>query len=244
MASVNELNSFYQKFKCLVSSNVKASLKLDCENGKAVVSLTAELENIEKTSPFPPHSRESYASVVHKQNRSPSYFRRRQRRQEARQNNIGNVDAAHQETSAENMDTAAEEAADVVAVEEVNTQSLWAEKANVTDNYTEEVIVRGIKSLENYDTFIYTYRDNMKCSVADEAVDFIENSLSKNFDQSKVKVTDRMYQILRPRQMDENEIEIKLNLKKNNWLVERSARKIQMCTEDAPVYVSLKDIAR
>ena len=84
----------------------------------------------------------------------------------------------------------------------------------------------------------------MKCSIADEAIDFIENSLSKTFDQSKVKVTDRMHQILRPRQMDENEIEIKLNLKKNNWLVECSARRIQTGSVDAPVYVSLKDIVR
>ena len=78
MASANELDSFYQKFRCLVNSNVKAFLKLDCENGKAVVSLSAEIENIEETSVFPPYSWESYASVVHKRNRSPSFFRRRQ----------------------------------------------------------------------------------------------------------------------------------------------------------------------
>ena len=83
----------------------------------------------------------------------------------------------------------------------------------------------------------------MKCSIADEAIDFMESSLNKNFEDSKVKMSDRVYQIMKPMQMEE-EIEIEVNLKKNNWLVERSARRIQTGSVDAPVYVSLKDIVR
>ena len=141
MATANELDSFYQKFKSLVNGNVKATLKVDCEHGKAVVSLTAEIGYIEKKCPYPSQSRASYASVIHRQSRSPSYFRRRERRQEAR-NKVENVDALHQKTY---LDTAAEEAADdvegSVLNSELNTQKLWAEKANVADTHTEKVVV-------------------------------------------------------------------------------------------------------
>ena len=74
----------------------------------------------------------------------------------------------------------------------------------------------------------------MKGSIADEAIDFMESSLTKNFEDSKVKMSDRVYQIMKPIGTEE-EIEIEVNLKKNNWLVERSAKRIQTCSEDAPV---------
>ena len=59
-----------------------------------------------------------------------------------------------------------------------------------------------------------------------------------------MKNQDRVYQIFSPKHVEDNDIEVRLNLKKKNWLVERSARKIQTGNVDAPVYVSLKDIVR
>ena len=156
-----------------------------------------------------------------------------------------------QKTNIEVIDAVAEEAInEKVAVEAavvnvgLNSKSLWAEKEAITENGTEQVVVRGNESLENYDTFIYTYRDNVKCGIAEEAVDFFEDCLTKNFEENKVKNQDRVYQIFSPKHVEDNDIEVRLNLKKNNWLVERSARKIQTGNVDAPVYVSLKDIVR
>ena len=53
-----------------------------------------------------------------------------------------------------------------------------------------------------------------------------------------------MYQIFAPIIMEDNEIEIKVNLKKNALPVEHSAQKVQSGTPDDVVYVTLKTIVR
>ena len=53
----------------------------------------------------------------------------------------------------------------------------------------------------------------MKGSISDEAIFFMESSLNKNFQDNKVKMSDRVYQIMKPIGMEEDK-EIEVNLKK------------------------------
>ena len=87
MASV-ELDSFFRKFRCLVNDGVNATFNVQCENGKAVVSITAEigLHRNQHHSQYP-----SYADATRQYSgsgRSPSYFRRQARRRDERNASI------------------------------------------------------------------------------------------------------------------------------------------------------------
>ena len=92
MASV-ELDSFFQKFRCLVNDGVNATFNVQCENGKAVVSITAEIGLHINQHPF---QYPSYADATRQYSgsgRSPSYFRRQaRRREEHKHNNTGSTD--------------------------------------------------------------------------------------------------------------------------------------------------------
>ena len=81
MAST-ELDSFYQTFTSLLRDGVKANFNVQFENGKAVVSITAETSF--HGNRHPNHT-QSYANVTRQSgNRSPSYYRRQARRREER----------------------------------------------------------------------------------------------------------------------------------------------------------------
>ena len=47
MFSAAEIDSFYFKFKCLVSAGFKAELTIDADNGEAIIGFKAKLRHLE-----------------------------------------------------------------------------------------------------------------------------------------------------------------------------------------------------
>ena len=74
MASSYEIDSFVLKFRNLCHAGLKATLTLEADNGQAFVSLKAGLGCL--LPPFPPPPTPVYPSHP----RSPSYYRRQERR--------------------------------------------------------------------------------------------------------------------------------------------------------------------
>ena len=66
------------------------------------------------------------------------------------------------------------------------------------------------------DVYICTYWDNFKVSEAQEAIDYIEESLKKNFEKNKVKALDRVFKTYDIENSDDNEICVKIKIMKNN----------------------------
>ena len=134
--------------------------------------------------------------------------------------------------------------AEDIAVE--SQKSILANHENevCAQDITEEVVIRGEVSLDDTDLYIYSYWDNLKSSNAEEAIDYIEGHLKQNFNDFNVIRSDQIYQIFAPTIMEDNEIEIKVNLKKNALPVEHSAWKVQSGTLDDVVSVTLKTIVR
>ena len=85
MTTIQEIDSFVIKLKHLALNGYDASLNVETRDGKAFVTLKADLGDIK----YYPHSQQVYRSQS-KLSRSPSYFRRQERRREAR----GNRDSA------------------------------------------------------------------------------------------------------------------------------------------------------
>ena len=94
------------------------------------------------------------------------------------------------------------------------------------------------------DVYIIRYWDNRKSSEAQEALNYIEENLNLNFKKNKVKETDQVYKICAIENHKENEIEVKVKMKKDNWPVELSARNLQTSGQEGQVSVSLKNILR
>ena len=63
-------------------------------------------------------------------------------------------------------------------------------------------------------------------SRAQEAINYVEENLKRNFLKNRVKDLDQVFKICDVENADENEIQMKVKLKKNNWPVELSARNI------------------
>ena len=62
------------------------------------------------------------------------------------------------------------------------------------------------------DVYICTYWDNFKVSEAQEAIDYIEESLKKNFEKNKVKALDRVFKTYDIENSDDNEIQVKIKI--------------------------------
>ena len=84
MAADQEIDSFVTKLKHLLYSGYDATLNIETQDGKAFVTLKAGLGHIKRLHYGYPNRQQSKVS------RSPSYFRRQERRREAR----GNRDSA------------------------------------------------------------------------------------------------------------------------------------------------------
>ena len=131
MAAVRELDSLYFHYKHLLFSGCKAALKLNCENGRASVALTTELDVMN-----------NYDVVKKQKQRSPSYFRRLIRRKEER--NLANQrdqEAAKatnlNATNSSSFVTPAEEAEDYISESSCESSmdaSVSAEKAGSDDD--------------------------------------------------------------------------------------------------------------
>ena len=84
MACAAEIDSFILKFKNLQYAGQKAILTLEAENGKALISLKAELGYLSPPDYLlPTQTRYTAAPIVTRLHRSPSYFRRQERRRQA-----------------------------------------------------------------------------------------------------------------------------------------------------------------
>ena len=137
-----EIDSFVLKFRNLCHAGFKASLTLEAENGKAVVSLKAGLGHL--PVPFilpPPHGQRHHFPNSH---RGPAYQRRQERRKAAAKQQH-EAEKAHTsiESLSDTNDETPEDDDEVVekatVVEEMNTNK-DAEKATETKIVEEEDI--------------------------------------------------------------------------------------------------------
>ena len=134
-----EIDSFVNKFKNLWHCGVKATLKVESDNGDAVVSLQASLGNI-----LPPFCFNSSNDPTSQQcrYRGPSYQRRQQRRRAAREATVEESDALLQvadddtagqvvdENESDNLGHEAELAAEASVDPQVMAISKEAEEAS------------------------------------------------------------------------------------------------------------------
>ena len=85
MAADQEIDSFVTKLKHLLYSGYDATLNIETQDGKAFVTLKAGLGHIKSLHYGYPNRQQSKVS------RSPSYFRRQERRREAKRNVVSSV---------------------------------------------------------------------------------------------------------------------------------------------------------
>ena len=91
------------------------------------------------------------------------------------------------------------------------------------------------------DVYIFRYQDNFKVGEAQEAINQIEENLNQTFRKNRVKDLDQVF----IESLEDNEFQVKVKMKKNNWPVELSARNVQTSTHPGnPVTVSIKNILR
>ena len=120
----SEIDSFLGKFKHLWHAGLKASLKIEAENGEAFVSLTVGLGHIPPPF-FPPR----HTPPVQ---RGPSYQRRQERRRKAANATPPTQDSCAEEAQQEvdNVDNNKDENVEVIAIaEEVTASASKAEEA-------------------------------------------------------------------------------------------------------------------
>ena len=247
MAGLQEINSFVNKFVSLWSRGIEAKLFMETEAGKASVNLHATLGS----SCLPEHQDGQGCRV------GGSRIRRREKRAAARQ--LAAEQVAQSGESKEKDEEAVKAAEEALTADEVNNDVVeetvkvieevdpsvsddldtYAEKATNSTNKME------VEDDSDCDIYIFRYWDNFNTSKAQEALDYIEKSLKQNFKKNKVKDLDQIYKVHEIENLDDNEIEVKVKLKKNNWSVERSARNVQTASQPGDsVSVSIKTILR
>ena len=174
-----------------------------------------------------------------------SRLRRIERRAAARQLEAEQVENAEEADKSE-VDEKAEavkagKAAEVAVITEdtskltVGETSIAAVAANKSTNDDSNTIAEKAHSTNEMevnddsdcDVYIFTYWDNFKASKAQDALDYLEKTLKQNFKNFKVKDSDQIYKADKIDHLDENEIEVKIKLQKNNRSVERVARNVQ-----------------
>ena len=243
MANVplHEINSFVSKYVALWKAGQDASLHLDTYAGQVYVSLQLRLGH------YPQNQQNTPRKKV-----TPSQLRRRERRSAARQSSAEQADVAKLDSFIDIMDVSEKEA-DTCITSLCKLENLQA-KANCT---AENVVMdchekcdmdteKDVKSDEEYDTYLFSYWDNKKQGNSKEAIECISNNLTYNFSKNGVLEKDRVFDIFEVTEHEdnENEIELKVKLRKNNWPVELSARNCQTGIGDIPVTVSIKRILR
>ena len=119
MAADTEIESFLTKFKCLCSSGINASLNISSSQGKAIVTLHAEIGFLTKPTNVP----HTGTPVV--KHRSPAYHRRIARRHATRQftDNINSSNEAEEASIVDNVDTNVHVAVKPATVDDAVTQS-------------------------------------------------------------------------------------------------------------------------
>ena len=89
MADV-ELSSFVKKFQCLRRSGYDASLNVESKLGEIFITLSCKVGR-----DIPPPSSPPSTHATISRNRSPSYFRRQERRRQAFRRNLSNVSSSY-----------------------------------------------------------------------------------------------------------------------------------------------------
>ena len=246
----NELDSFVKKFYQLWNKGLTAHLDLDTHAGNAWVGLRVQLGHVAG----PPHQVHPFPKQVQRKGESPSRMRRRARRAAAHQTTSGKMTKdAENYKKAEKASEALEEAVEPVESVEIGNEevekALDKENVGITtsdehDDTAEEA--EGANEIDgDCDVYTFTYWDNFKVSQAQEAINYIEENLKKNFLKNRVRDLDQVFKICGVENADENEIQVKVKLKKNNWPVELSARNTQtVYNPEDPVSVSIQEIQR
>ena len=243
MATMVEIDSFMSKFKHLLNNRFKATMTFEADNGEAINTLKAGLGSSSVvSSPMIVQTRGSYSL----KQRSPSYFRRQERRRLKRQ--VQNAGAE------EALDTAA-----IPVLEEklCDRSGIDAAKAN-EQALSEEVVHCEVVKEENanknfsakqVDTDLYTfiYWDKLKKSVPKEAVDYVTKKLQSRFRMDNIENFNQKIDVCGVARSSqyENEIAVKVKLKKNASHVEKAARTIQIpWSKEFPIALVLKSIDR
>ena len=241
---VTELDSFVKKFYQLWNDGLSAHLDLDTQAGSAWVGLRVQLGHV----PGPLHQVHPFPQEVE----SPSRRRRRARRaaaqkENAEKANTNETEETGDENNAEKASGATEEPVASVKIgnEEVE-KALDEEIVRITtnnehdDNAEEADVVNS-----DCDVYTFTYWDHFKVSQAQEAINYVEENLKKSFLKNRVKDLDQVFKICDVENAEDNEIQLKVKLKKNNRPVELSARDIQTAYKPGnPVSVSIMKIRR
>ena len=247
MAGLQEINSFVNKFVSLWSRGIEAKLFMETEAGKASVILHSTLGSC-----YLPEHQDGQGRRV-----GGSRLRRREKRAAARQ--LAAEQVAQSGESEEKVEEAVKAAEEALTADEANKNEVeetvkvieeldpyvsndldtFAEKATTSINEME------VEDDSDCDIYIFRYWDNFNTSKAQEALDYIEKNIKQNFKKNKVKDSDQIYKVHKIENLEDNEIKVKVKLKKNNWSVERSARNVQTASQPGdPVSVSIKTILR
>ena len=253
MAGLQEINSFVNKFVCLWSEGIQAKLVMETESGKASVNLHANLE----LCPLHEHNQDGGRRV------GGCRLRRRERRAAARQlaaDQVAKAEEAMQTKEiTEKVDEDLKAAEIAVTIDESNkfeveeTLNVSSEEVDTSVNNDADTIAEKALSVDemevkddnDFDIYIFRYGDNINTSKAQDALKYIEKTLKQNFKNSKVKDSDQIYKVDEIKNLYDNEIQVKVKLKKNNWSVERSARNVQTASQPGdPVSVSIKSFLR
>ena len=113
MADV-EFSSFVKKFQCLRHSGYDASLNVESKLGEIFVTLSCKVGR-----DIPPPSSPPSTHATISRNRSPSYFRRQERRRQAFRRNLSNVSSSN---------STAEQVAEEIAVVQITEAQETEEK--------------------------------------------------------------------------------------------------------------------
>ena len=133
---------------------------------------------------------------------------------------------------------------DAYQIDDVNLTEEGDKIADSEPNAVAEEVEDVDKMVNDCDVYIIRYLDNQKSSEAQEAVNYIEDNLKMNFMKNKVTESDQVFKICDIEILEENAIQVKVKMKKNNWPVELSARNLQTSRQDDLISVSIKSIQR
>ena len=233
MGSFDEINSFVGKFTNLWKSGRDASLQFEAHAGQACVVLRLGLGE---------HPDRVFQEKQFKKKVSPCQQRRRERRAAARVMSTENVEKKASDRETETINNVVDKISDEVHTNNDNA-NITEDVDDITDVEAEEAETKDDMG-SDCDVYTFTYWDNEKSSVAQEAINYIEDKLKEKFKKNKVVESDQIFKIFNIERVEENELQLKVKMRKNNWPVEKSARNVQTSGQNDPVSVSVKSIQR
>ena len=220
---VDEIASFMWKFSDLWRLGKSSSLLFESNEGMACVTLRLGLGY--HTSIY-----EDQKPYYAKKKSSPSRIRRCQRRAAAETTaDKVEVDALLQNKSDNSVTADCTE----LEVDSCNTENDVVTEIAQEDHNCDTVIVESDEEI-----FTYTYHDTLKPSDSREAVAYLSAKLQQDFNQMNIKDQDRDFKILGAHLVGDNDVEVKMKMKK---CVISCARNIQTrYVAKDPIYASIK----